>query len=108
MLPLLLCAADSRVDHVTIAGQDLKSMQAELASVGIPTVYGGPHSNHATEMALASFPDGSYLELMGIQPNADAAAVASHSWAKALKENAGPCAWAIREKDLAAEVKRLK
>jgi hypothetical protein len=108
LLPALLCAADSRIDHVTIAGSDLKQMQAELASVGIPSVYGGAHSNHATEMALVSFPDGSYLELMGIQPHAEAAAVAGHVWAKFLQENAGPCAWAMRDKNLAAEVSRLK
>ena len=108
MLPLLAGAADSRIDHVTVAGSDLKAMQAKLLAVGIPTIYGGPHSNRATEMALASFPDGSYLEVMGIQPAADPAAVAAHAWAKALREDAGPCAWAIREKDLAAEVKRLK
>src|SRR5260370_41127311 len=59
-------------------------------------------------MALVSFPDGSYLELMGIQTNADARQVAEHVWAKFLKEDAGPCAWAMREKDLAAEVGRLK
>jgi hypothetical protein len=83
-------------------------MQVKLAAVGIASVYGGAHTNHATEMALVSFPDGSHLELMGIQPNADAAAVAAHVWVKALKENAGPCAWAMREKDLGAEVSRLK
>src|SRR5260370_6405204 len=104
----MLYAADSRIDHVTIAGSELKQIQAKLAAVGIATVYGGAHSNHATEMALVSFPDGSYLELMGIQANADTQAVAGHVWAKFLKENAGPCAWAMREKDLAAEVSRLK
>jgi Glyoxalase-like domain len=108
VLPALLCAADSKIDHVTITGSDLKDMQARLAAVGIASVYGGAHNNHATEMALVSFPDGSYLELMGIQPHAEAEAVAGHVWAKALKENAGPFAWAMREKDLAAEVRRLK
>ncbi len=107
-LPVMLCAADSKIDHVTIAGSELKQMQARLASVGIASVYGGGHSNHATEMALVSFPDGSYLELMGIAPNAEADAVARHVWAKFLKENAGPCAWAMRERNLAAEVSRLK
>ena len=71
-LPVMLCAADSRIDHVTIAGSELKQMQAKLAAVGIASLYGGAHNNHATEMALVSFPDGSYLELMGIQANADA------------------------------------
>ncbi|MGD0775421.1 MAG: VOC family protein [Candidatus Solibacter sp.] len=107
-LPVVLSAADSRIDHVTIAGSDIKRMQAKLASVEIASVYGGAHSNHATEMALVSFPDGSYLELMGITSNAEADAVGRHVWAKFLQENAGPCAWAMREKDLAAEVSRLK
>src|ERR1035437_4543144 len=107
-LPVLLCAADSRIDHVTISGSELKAMQAKLAAVGIASVYGGAHSIHATEMALVSFPDGSYLELMGIPPNAEVAAVSRHAWAKFLTENAGPCAWAMREKNLAAEVSRLK
>src|SRR5437016_12286409 len=107
LLPAVLPAAGLKIDHVTVAGSDLKKMQADLAAVGIQTVYGGPHSNHATEMALVSFPDGSYLELIAPQPNADPRAVDRHEWATWLKANAGPCAWAAREKDLAGEVARL-
>jgi hypothetical protein len=59
-------------------------------------------------MALVSFPDGAYLELMGIQRNADPEAVKRHVWEKFLEGDAGPCAWAFREKDLAAEIRRLK
>src|SRR5947208_1213661 len=66
-----LGAAELRVDHVTVCGPDVKRMQAALTDVGIPSEYGGPHSNHATEMALTSFPDGSYLEQIAIQPNGD-------------------------------------
>jgi hypothetical protein len=108
LLPWLLSAAELTIDHVTVAGKDLKTMQANLAAVGLQSEYGGPHSNHATEMALVSFPDGSYLELIAIQPNADPKAAASHYWAKQLQEDAGPCAWAVRVKDVAAEVARLK
>jgi hypothetical protein len=104
----VLSAADSRIDHVTVAGSDIQKLQAGLRSVGIESVYGGAHNNHATEMALVSFPDGSYLELMAIQPKPDPRAVDSHGWAKFLKEDAGPCAWALRSTDIAAEVKRLK
>ena len=100
--------ADPRIDHVTVAGRDIKKLQAGLKSVGIESVYGGAHNNHATEMALVSFPDGAYLELMAIQANADAAAVDGHVWAKFLRGDAGPCAWAVRSADIAAEVKRLK
>jgi hypothetical protein len=96
-----------KVDHVTVAGQDLRAMQRALEAAGLPSENGGPHSNHATEMALTSFPDGSYLELISIQPQADAAAVAAHPWSKFLKEDAGPCAWAVRPTNMAAEVQRL-
>jgi hypothetical protein len=105
---MMLAAADFTIDHVTVAGKDLKAMQATLAALGIPSEYGGPHSNHATEMALTSFPDGSYLELIAIQPQADPAAVAAHYWSKRMQNDAGPSAWAVRPMDLAAEVKRLQ
>lgn len=96
---MLLSAADLTIDHVTAAGVDLSTMRARLAAIGIPSEYGGPHSNHATEMALTSFPDGSYLELIAIQSNADAAAVAAHYWSQHMKNDAGPSAWAVRPKD---------
>ncbi len=105
---MMLTAADLRIDHVTIAGKDLKAMQSTLAALGLPTEYGGPHSNHATEMALTSFPDGSYLELIAIQSNADPAAVAAHYWSTRMQNNAGPAAWAVRPEDLPVEVKRLE
>jgi catechol 2,3-dioxygenase-like lactoylglutathione lyase family enzyme len=107
-MALPLGAAELTIDHVTAAGTDLRAMQAKLAAVGIRSEYGGLHSNHATEMALVSFPDGSYLELIAIQPNPDPKALAAHYWSKALQGNAGPTAWAVRPKDLPAEVARLR
>src|SRR5262249_3876127 len=70
------------VDHVTTAGADLKQLEANLAAIGIRSEYGGPHSNHATQMALASFPDGSYLELIALQDTPDPQAVAAHYWSR--------------------------
>ncbi len=96
------------MDHVSVAGADLKQMQARLAALGIPSEYGGPHSNHATQMALTSFPDGSYLELIALQDQPDAKAVAAHYWSKQMQGNAGPAAWAVRAKSIAAEVERLR
>lgn len=101
-------AADLAVDHVTVAGPDLKVMQARLAAVGIRSDYGGRHQNHATEMAITSFPDGSYLELIALQPDADPKAVAAHDWSKQLRGNAGPCAWAIRPREFGAEIASLR
>jgi hypothetical protein len=96
------------LDHVTLAGARLEDMrEAFTAATGVPTEYGGLHSNHATEMALASFPDGSYIELIGIQPQADPAALAAHPWSEFLRCNAGPCAFALSVTDLNGEVRRL-
>ena len=105
---LLMIAADLTVDHVTVAGTDLKEMQARLAAVGIPSEYGGAHSNGATQMALASFPDGSYLELIALQANPDRKALDAHYWSKQMRGNAGPTAWAVRATDVAAEARRLR
>lgn len=107
LIPILLPAADLIVDHVTVAGTDLKKMQAQLASIGIPSEFGGAHNNGATQMAVTSFPDGSYLELIALQPNPDQKAVAAHYWSKEMRGNAGPTAWAVRSKDVAREVERL-
>ncbi len=105
--PFCLPAADLVIDHVTAAGVDLKQMQSRLAAIGIASEYGGPHSNHATEMAVASFPDGSYLELIAVKPNADAKALAAHYWSKRMQGNSGPAAWAVRGDKLAEEAARL-
>jgi hypothetical protein len=108
-LAMAAMAQNFPIDHVTVAGRDLKAMTEALRSVtGITAEYGGPHSNHATEMAVASFPDGSYLELIAIQPKADPAALAAHYWHKFMESDAGPCAWAIRPADFSAEVERLR
>jgi len=104
----VVCAQELKVDHVTVAGRDLRAMQKALESAGLKAEYGGPHSNHATEMALVSFPDGSYLELIAIQPNADSKAVAAHEWSKFLEGDAGPTSWAVRPADFPAEVERLR
>ncbi len=108
LAPVALCAADLQVDHATVCGQDLSAMRARLTAVAINSEPGGPHSNHATEMALTSFPDGSYLELITIQPKGDAKAIAAHEWSKQMKSNSGPCAWALRSEDAAAAVKQIQ
>lgn len=102
-----MLGADLRIDHVTIAGKDLSKMRGALSAAGISTAYGGPHANHATEMALAAFADGSYLELIAAQPNADPAALRKHEWSAQIQGNAGPGAWAARVDNLEAERDRL-
>jgi len=95
------------IDHVIVAGKNLEAMEKALTQAGVPNQFGGQHSNHVTEMAMASFPDGSYLELIAIQPMAEPAAVAAHEWRKFMEGDAGPCAWAVRPQDLFAEAERL-
>ncbi len=108
LIPALLAAAELKIDHVTVAGASLENLRAALASLGLPSEDGGPHANRATRMALVSFQDGSYLELIAPQSSADPAALAHHAWAGFIQADAGPCAWAVRVPDLAAEIARLK
>lgn len=108
-LPVLLAGAELKIDHATVCTSHLDRMRQELNSAdNLPSEYGGPHSNHATEMAVVSFPDGSYLELMGIQAKPDPAAVAAHVWSKFLRNDAGPCAFALRVADINAEISKLQ
>jgi hypothetical protein len=104
-LPL---GAQLRIDHATIAGRSLKQIVDGLRAAGIATVYGGAHTNGVTEMALASFPDGSYLEAIALQPGAGPQAVDRHEWAVFLKTAGMPCAWAVQASGLAAETERLR
>jgi len=108
LLATVAMAQQFHIDHVTVAGRNVGAMQKSLRAAGVESEYGGPHSNHATEMAVASFPDGSYLELIAIQPKADPAALATHYWHKFMEADAGPCAWAIRPADFSGEVTRLR
>jgi hypothetical protein len=103
-----LSSANLQIDHVTIAGRDLKALEAGLRAVGIPTVYGGAHGNSVTEMAAASFPDGSYLEAIALQTGAKPQDVDKHEWVAFLKTAGMPAAWALRAGDLNAEIARFR
>jgi hypothetical protein len=92
-----------KVDHVTIAGSHLASLEQAFAGVGLKPAYGGPHSNGITHMALLSFANGSYVELIStLEPGQ-----ASPLWHTHIAEDGGPCAWAVGVDDVAAEAARL-
>ncbi len=93
------------IDHVSVCGSNLQTMQQAFASVGLTTDYGGPHATGGTHMALLGFGDGSYIELIAPQSPGQGDA---NGWGKLMADNAGPCAWAVEPKDIAAEVARLK
>jgi len=105
---MLASAADLRVDHVTVAGRDLKAIDAALQRAGIPMAYGGPHANGVTEMSLCSFPDGSYLEAIAPVAGAKPAKVQKHEWGAYLTADATACAWALRSDNLDADRRRLQ
>jgi hypothetical protein len=93
------------VDHVTISWSSLDTMERAFADAGLATNYGGAHGNGITHMDVLGFDDGSYVELISTLlpgPNPDA------SWAEAIAGDAGPCAWAVRAEDVAAEAERMR
>jgi hypothetical protein len=80
-------------------------MEQAFASVGLPTEYGGPHSNGVTHMALLGLADGSYIELISsLEPRPKETIF----WGEHIAGNGGPCAWAIQSDDVAAEAARLE
>ena len=103
MIPML--AMELKVDHVTVAGRNLEALVKAFAAIGLEAEYGGKHTNGMTEMAIASFTDGSYLELIAEQPGASAA---KHDWGRFIEHDGGVCAWAVAVTDIGAEEKRLR
>jgi hypothetical protein len=59
-------------------------------------------------MALVGFEDGSYLELIAPFAPEAAATGMMGGWAKYMRENAGPSAWAVASTDIHADVQRLQ
>lgn len=91
-----------KIDHVTIAGPRLETLQQAFANAGLVTDYGGPHSNDITHMALLGFDDGSYIELIStLEPGQT-----SPWWHAHISGDGGPCAWAIDVDDVADEARR--
>ncbi len=92
------------IDHVTIAGRDLDVMGRALTAAGLPSEYGGAHSNGVTHMSILGFLDGSYVELIStLRPGEP-----SPLWPKHMTAAGSPCAWCVESGDLAAEVERLR
>src|SRR5260370_36156111 len=93
-LPLPAClpliAVELKVDHATVAGKDVRAMQRALQAAGLACEYGGPHSNHATEKAPTTFPDGSYLEQIAIPPHPEPTAGPPRQWHKQRQVEGGP------------------
>ena len=91
------------IDHVTVAGSELGPLEEAMAGLGLAADYGGPHSNGVTHMALLGFNDGSYIELIS---TLEAGPQETVFWGAHIAGNGGPCAWAVRVEDVAAEAER--
>lgn len=93
-----------RIDHATLAASSLERLEDAFAAAGLPTAYGGMHSNGVTEMSLLGFRDGSYVECISTaEPD-----VESPLWDTHIRNDGGPCAWAVRAEDITAEATRLR
>jgi Glyoxalase-like domain len=93
-----------KIDHVSVAGRTLRSLEESFSRSGMKTEYGGPHSSGVTEMSLLGFDDGSYIELISaIKPGAE-----TSIWKHQIEEDGGPCAWAVGVDDVGKEVARAK
>ena len=92
------------IDHVTLGASRLEALAGAFAANGLATTYGGMHSNGVTHMSLVAFDDGSYVELISVlRPGQPAP-----WWNEHIVHEGGPCAWAVRVDDVAAEAERLK
>jgi hypothetical protein len=92
-----------QIDHVTIAGSDLKTLERAFTNLDLKPEYGGPHSNGITHMALLGFDDGSYVELIStLEPGQRAP-----TWGEAISGSAGPCAWAVGASDIQGDAARI-
>jgi hypothetical protein len=92
------------IDHATLAAGSLDELDDAFDAVGLPTAYGGMHSNGVTEMSLLGFPDGSYVECIATAESG----VESPLWDAHIRTDGGPCAWAVRAEDIGEEVDRLR
>lgn len=93
-----------RIDHVTVAGGDLDRLVDAFEAAGFDPEYGGTHSNGVTHMSVLGFRDGSYIELVStVEPGAD-----SPWWDGPIRNDGGPCAWAIGVEGIEAATATLE
>jgi hypothetical protein len=104
-LPAMTQEVVLELDHVSVCGSSLDTLQQVFSSAGMTPDLGGPHGNGITQMAAIGFDDGTYIEL--IAP-IKAGASAGSEWSKFMSDDAVTCAWAVGTNVLLQEVDRLK
>ncbi len=90
------------LDHVPFAYRDLDAAMGAFDQVGLSPQYGGAHDNGCTHMAIVTFDDRSYIELIAERRSGD-----HQYWPEMIHANAGPATWCIRVSDIVAECRRV-
>ncbi|HKG26535.1 MAG TPA: VOC family protein, partial [Thermomicrobiales bacterium] len=91
------------IDHVVILVDEIEAAMARYRELGFTVVPGGRHPS-ATENALVSFRDGSYLELIAFWEESDE----SHPFHRHRAAGPGIIAYALAADDLEETVAGLR
>jgi len=94
------------LDHVIIAVADLDTAIQDYQALGFTTVRGGVHMNRASQNALITFQDGTYLELLA--PTGEQPVPGLIDFSTLLQHGEGLVGFALRSDDLDEEVVRLQ
>jgi hypothetical protein len=97
-LPAAAAAPAAQIDHILLGIDDLdRGVEQFEKLTGVRPVYGGKHPR-GTHNALVSLGDGTYLEILALQPNV----APPKEYAELKKLNAlTPIGWAVSSKDSA-------
>ena len=94
------------LDHLVLATRDLAATSAEVAeATGVSPSVGGPHIGRGTRNELCSFGDGTYLEIIGPDPDQPEPAEAAPFGIDRLT-GSGIVTWCAKAQDLGALVER--
>lgn len=96
----------SPLDHVVIAVHNLDAAIQDYRALGFTVVRGGIHASRATQNALITFPDGTYLELLA--PTGEPPVSGVIDFSVLLQQGEGLAGYALRSDDLEADVARLR
>jgi catechol 2,3-dioxygenase-like lactoylglutathione lyase family enzyme len=96
----------SPLDHVVIAVHDLDAAIQDYRALGFTVMRGGIHANRATQNALIAFPDATYLELLA--PTGEPPLSGVIDFSVLLQQGEGLAGYALRSKDIEADVRRLR
>ena len=96
----------SPLDHVVIAVHNLEAAIQDYRALGFTVVRGGIHASRATQNALITFPDGTYLELLA--PTGEPPVSGVIDFSVLLQRGEGLAGYALRSDDLEADIARLQ